>query len=343
MRKLIVMLFSILFIQSLVAKPEQIDSFDITTRTFSKLGTYVDYNWKGICTWIRYRNFPKPPTFAVTQIYDYYAPDLVVTVFNNKGDNPWFEADSLYEGLTYDTSGSLIEKIIPKLFNYKLKDIKQGSGKIQDRFGVNSGASIVRKEVDVIGHPASIAGYLPIVTLPSNTTILYPYYLSYQDIPGKLGIELSKPESYVLWNYFIGSATNHWGYEFPRDMSIILNNDYKASFVLAARAADIVTNSNFGHTVTSVSNSCGQNCRVANVVYDPGEEKVKWQMIYPKNKEVKLGQAESVMSGSMGSEYYNKGDGNYIFVVWRRYQGCSDIPKHKLYSATKKYSPTIKR
>ena len=327
-------LFLILFSLNLIAS--EMNSFNIGLETAKSYPEYMQYKVLGICTWIKKRSFPRPPSIVITPEVDYFAPDLVVTVFNKVGDNPWSEANFLDKA-----SHAGIESFVENKYGVKL-----GNTDIRDRFDRVSGVAIKRKIVDVIGHPNMLLNVpIPILLVP-DTIPFFPYYQSEADVLNTFGAieKVTRPmETLSVFNNFIGTMNNHWSFMFPREMSAIIHNDYKAALVFAARAAHIVTNRNTGHVVKSTANSCGVNCRVSNVFFNPDEKYIKWQEIYPKNRHIKLGENDLGLA-SMGNADYQKGGGNYIFVIWRRYQGCVQAPNHKLYKAatTKIFTPTVK-
>ena len=135
---------------------------------------------------------------------------------------------------------------------------------------------------------------------------------------------------------------HHWGYEFPRSMSVNIDNDYKASVVVALHAADLVTNNNALHTIQSTEDSCGQTCAVANVIEEMTEEHAIWQEVYPNDRRILLGQDNTVELDSLGQADDVAGNGNYVFVVWRHYKGCVQAPGNVVL-VTQPISPTKKR
>lgn len=56
---------------------------------------------------------------------------------------------------------------------------------------------------------------------------------------------------------------------------------------------------------------------IANVIFDPKREKVIWQEVYPNNRNIKPGDADD-----FGVSDEKSGNGNYVFVIWRKYRGC---------------------
>ena len=64
-------------------------------------------------------------------------------------------------------------------------------------------------------------------------------------------------------------------------MSVNIDNDYKASVVIALHAADLVTNNNALHDSIH-QRFLRKTCAVANVIEEMNEEHAIWQEVYPK-------------------------------------------------------------
>ncbi len=234
------------------------------------------------------------------------------------------------------------------------------SGGDQLTDGRNSGISSIMhssaditKSVDVIGSPVNMA-HLPYMVLRRDTTSYAPYFHSATDsVMGRLGIaeDLELLTFSPLGPYIGKSFVDHWTYEFPRDMSVVNANDYKASASISMHAADIVTNRHTGHVVKGTSDSCGINCAVANVV--PPEEVKKgrspheiWQEVYPLDRnKLNLGKSDqlSISPTDLGHDDEVAGKGNYVFLIWRHYKGCIQSHDAALISATVTVPPTKKR
>ena len=122
---------------------------------------------------------------------------------------------------------------------------------------------------------------------------------------------------HLLIGHEIGSFTQHWGQEIPRLMRVTQPSRFRASVVAAMHAADIVTNQQALHVAIPTRNACGPNCVVANVIYDPKHERVLWQEVYPNNRMIEPGDPSD-----FGVTDDEKGHGNYVFVIWRKYRGC---------------------
>jgi integrating conjugative element protein (TIGR03756 family) len=314
------------------APPTMITTPEIIEKIAAHYGEYTHYKVIGECQWESISN-GVPMTYT-TQELDEYLPDLIVTVFNQSGDNPWLEAATLIDPAAEATATAAI---------LAATGYVMGNGHTAAQSGNLHADHIVMKEVDVIGNPA-MSFQFPYVSLKADTEPFMPYYQSSLDLGGRSGTaELMRPESLDPFNYYIGpDFYNHWGYEFPRSMSVNIDNDYKASVVIALHAADIVTNNNALHTVQSTQDSCGKKCAVANVIEEMNEEHAIWQEVYPNDRHIYLGEDDSIQLQSLGEADEAAGNGNYVFVVWRHYQGCVQAPGNVVL-VTQPISPTTKR
>lgn len=267
----------------------------------------------GSCMWLE-RNFPPKvtPGPAVSQ----FLPDLIVTVSNNPGENPWVEANALYENkaaLTVYKSAFKAALNLPLGFG-------DGSGQVATQH-INEDRTRI---VSVLGSPSAVYQIKGITHRP-ETKLMKLYYSSLADAVNErtqiaeIAYLASRPQ--LLINHEIGSATYLWGHELPRLMRVTQPSRFRASVVAAMHAADIVTNEGGMHLKQPTTNACGPHCVVSNVVFDPQQKQVIWQEVYPNNR--------TIIPGSPSDEGVadeNKGNGNYVFVVWRKYKGCVKQP-----------------
>ena len=125
-----------------------INSATITADTLEALPSCVHYEVRGLCYWANYNSVNTTPYI------EQYLPDVVVTVFNKPGDNPWLEIND-----TLDQAGQVAESQIVS----SLTDLKTGYG--QHSFADIHEQNIFFKEADVIGNPA-------LAVLPQNMGFL---------------------------------------------------------------------------------------------------------------------------------------------------------------------------
>jgi integrating conjugative element protein (TIGR03756 family) len=288
--------------------PHPITTPQIAVKVLKQLTKNSHVRVIGTCFWLDNGVVPKvTPGPALSQ----FVPDLVVTVSNNPGENPWMEANALYEN-----KGAL------ELYQSAFKSVMQmplgfgdGSGQLASQH-INEDRTRV---VSVIGSPGDVYQIKGVTHLP-ETSFMKLYYSSLADAvnertqSGEIAYMASHP--HLLINHEIGSAFNSWGPEIPRLMRVTQPSRFKASVVAALHAADIVTNKGV-HLKQSTKNACGPHCVVANVVFDAKREHIIWQEVYPNNRNLTPGD-----SSDSGDKDDVKGNGNYVFVVWRQYKGC---------------------
>ncbi len=285
--------------------PHPINTLQMTVRVLSKMFGNSHYKIIGICTWVDGKIVPK---IITTPSVEQYLPDLIVTVSNKPEENPWFEAGKLFEN---SANRSLYQNVYMKATGFPL-----GFGDDSNQVTSMHLNDERTRVIDVIGSPAAFYR-IPYLSHRPETTFGMPYYLSEADAVmdrtemGEIPYMALHP--HLLINHDIGT----WGHEIPRLMRVTQPSRFRASIVAALHAVDIVTNHNSPHVTKSTKNSCGINCIVANVTYDPKEKNTIWQEIYPINRNFIPGDANDY-----GVEDDKEGNGNYVFVVWRKYRGC---------------------
>ncbi len=295
--------------QESINPPNPISSFGIATKVISQIFNNSHYKVIGSCTWA-VGGFP--PKLVPVPAVEQFLPDLIITVANRPETNPWIEAKALFEN-------SAAQAAYQK--TYKLAT---GS-----EFGFGNDAGQINhmhmedeqtRVVDVIGSPAGLYR-IPYLSHKPETRFGAPYYISEADAVAdrteiaEMAYMVTHPQ--LLFNHDIDGKGHIWGHEVPRLMRVTQPSRFRASVVAALHAADIVTNKNSLHVTQSTTNSCGPNCVVANVIFDPKQKQVIWQEVYPKNRTINFND-----SSDMGIEDEKAGNGNYIFVVWRKYRGC---------------------
>lgn len=313
------------------APPSHIHTFDIMEKTTSHFWDYAHFKVIGVCFWV---NCDPACISKQTPELDEYQPDLIVASYNGYGNNPWAEANDLLDSPAHTAATSAAKN----LTGYPL------TNGTTDAESNTHDDSIHTKSVDIVGNLNPYFD-LPIPHLALDTQMGVPYFQSDVDALGdRTGLaESIRPETLNPFSNFIGqNFTNHWGYEFPRSMSIHVANDYKASLMAGLHAADIVTNQNTLHVVKPTQDSCGHNCAVANVIEETIEAHEIWQEVYPLDRHVIIGEDDSLNPASLGSQDEQAGNGNYVFVLWRHYRGCMQT-KGDLLWVTVSVPPTQKR
>lgn len=298
--------------------PKSLNSAQIGLNIVSKMTKNAHIRFKGVCFWLT-RNVP--PKLVAAPAISQFIPDLVVTVSNNPGENPWIEARHLVEN---KAAVSGYQRVYQAAVGYPLGFGKDSMMSSPAHF--NEGHSRV---VSVFGAPTQYMR-LPALTHRPETSFPSVYYSSLADAAmerteiAELAYMATHPG--MLFGHEIGTTTNNWGFEMPRMMYVTQPYRFRASVVAAMHAADIITNKRSMHLGRTTTNRCGKDCIIANVVYDPNQEQVIWQEVYPKNRIIIPGKADD-----FGIDEDKAGKGNYIFVIWRKYEGCVE-QKGKLFS-----------
>ncbi len=299
------------------APPSRLSTLTLALDTAKHVFTATHFKPIGLCVWLDHGKFGVP-YLATTLELDEHLPDLVVTSFNQKNDDPWWLAHTTLDPVSYAAGDTTVRASTGNLAHLGNAPTPASNDGLQ-------GNGVLLKYVDVIGNPDPLA-YFPFISLRLDTRPLLPYYSSAADTPGRLGVAeaIRLVQSLDVFHYFIGkSFTDKWGYEFPREMSVSTSNDYEAAVIAALRAADIVTNQHVMHVVHGVSDSCGKNCAVAAVTESSGDH-VLWQEVYPHEHFITIGQSEQGLGAGheLGEADDKAGNGNYVFVLWREYKGC---------------------
>ncbi len=310
----------------------QVTSVQILSKIVPHYFEDLHYKPIGVCQWLD--TTPTGPVVSTTLEVDHFLPDLVVTVFNNEGDDPWLEANTTIDQVSEKTASSALEAV---------SGFSLGNGDTHSIQNSHQSNAIKTKTVDVVGAPSDFL-QTGMATISPNTSPYMPYYQSDLDVPGRLGVDsFVRTESFEPFGHSVGSGFHdQWASEFPREMEVDNNNDYKASVVMALRAADLVTNRNTGHIIRGTSDNCGTNCAVSGVVEEQSDTNEIFEEVWPNYRHIKLGQSDSTSINPIGQADFKAGEGNYVFVVWRHYRGCIRGPGQLIF-ATVQVPPYTKR
>jgi len=213
-----------------ITPPNPLNTLSLSIRVLENTLSNTHYRVIGTCVWAR--GLKPEPGLAIEQ----FLPDLIATVSNQPGHNPWTEANLLYEN---ETAVSAYEAAFRTAINLPFDHADTSSGAAQ--FTNSERLRIV----SIIGSPTNFY-HLPKLSHKPETTFGKLYYSSLLDAisnrteAGEIAYMATHPN--LLMTGFIGSALNHWGYEIPRLMQVTSHSRFRASVVAAMHAADIVTN-----------------------------------------------------------------------------------------------------
>lgn len=301
-----------IFINSTV-KADSLTTFEITQSTLSAIPHCLHYKITGTCFWQSCDN--GICSITATPKVDHYLPDAVVSVYRKTNSNPWDYARKLIDSEAKLAGDAELKRKV----GFELGVGNESSGSTHDQ-------NTHFKEVDIIGNPAIVFFTKHSkVFLPSEAQPFVPYYLSLADAylwRSPLVEAGLYPQFLVPGVHIVGSLIDNWGSIYPRTGFIEQPADGKAAAVIAQRAASIATHASLHIYKTLASGACGEHCKV-----DPANENdknTKWQMIYPSSENtcMMFGQNDLDQPHSWGNDLAEKGNGNYVWILWRRYRGC---------------------
>ncbi|MCK4608952.1 MAG: TIGR03756 family integrating conjugative element protein [Gammaproteobacteria bacterium] len=303
----------------------EVDTFKITRdvvdaalrHPFPSDKSFLNYKIEGMCFWKHKEH--GIPHFSSTLKVNEFLPDAVVSVYDNLGSNPWKYANKFIDPLAKDVGDQIYElkdDVKPNSTDYEVGSTKN----MMEKF----------KEVDVIGDPALVTLFVTLgfMLIPSKADAYNLYYSSMADSylwRNPLLDDITHPQDLLPNVRTEGSSIDEWGSIFPRIGYINQLGDYKAAAVLALRAADIATNSDQSHVYHYLkSGGCGDHCTVW-ASHENDFNDVKFQEIYPvrqKDAEKNFGINDLDALTAYNQDQLDKGDGNYLWVMWRHYEGC---------------------
>ncbi|EBO4818808.1 TIGR03756 family integrating conjugative element protein [Salmonella enterica subsp. enterica serovar Teko] len=278
----------------------------------------ISWRVSGICYWLLCTPFGC--TVKTSVKVTHFIPETVVSVYQDKGKNPWTEM-----ALVSGTSGGVENAV-----SGALAGLSAGGGSVSKVPGQRS-LHTRFKYVDAIGHPATslTGGQIPGYSCNSAATPLFPYFLSTLDsLVWRSGVpELAYPEALIPGKREVGSqaSQNMWGNVYPRSGFITQQDDYKAGAVIAQRVADIITRSGQVHVYQPlVGHRSPGYWPPGPVTENTGTKNHKWQRLSPS-----LSQSCAVFPDTGG---HVAEDGNYAWALWQPYSCCKRRGQTFLYS-----------
>ena len=275
---------------------------------------YFEWRVLGVCVW-------QHGIFVSTTPYvQHYWPDLLITANNSYGTNPLEagrEIDHIQKGIGDMLGAEAMYLGLPA-----------GSGST----GSTTRGQMNRFfEVSAIGNPIIQSLTYP-NSLPSTAT---PYMTYYNSLADRMLWRSPEYEAMLFPMFMIpyvrdlGTPLQPWGGIYPRYGMVVQPDQYKAAAVIAHRAAEIATTPLPTHVAMPISNVCGQMC-IAWVSHENDPYAVKFQMIYPIPETIfqsdKMGRNDLLSPVPEGAQYIEAGQNNYVWLEWRRYEGCVQAP-----------------
>jgi integrating conjugative element protein (TIGR03756 family) len=276
-----------------------------------------NYCFTGICFWLRCSLYECSVETSIK--VRHYNPDLVVSVYDEPGGNPWEDAQGIYGDFEIDMTDTFVGNFHP---------VFAGGGHQTEGGDHAIDKSLRFKEATAIGHPLSIASeYLSSTDMycPSEATPFYLYFSSGLDAwAWRLGLT----EQFYFYNFLPGIRVvgagyqQQWGPVFPRTGFILQKDDAKAAAVIAQRVGNIVTQDQQPHLYMSFDGNNYNRTWLPGELVENDADTGVWQMLAPKMDEQCYVFGENDVATTPWSEGRHTEDNRYAFALWRPYECC---------------------
>ena len=303
-------------LQAFEAEPTTITTADIVSAiTLDR--SCLNYCITGVCVWLRCSIYECSIETSIRVAH--YNPDLVVSVYDEPGDNPWQEMESIF--------GSLDSGIVSGIVS-TFHGAFVGGGHRTEGGNPATDQSLRFKEVTAIGHPfSSVSDFIGNTGYycPSEAESFNPYLLSSLDaLTWRLGL----PEMLYLQNLLPGRRVvgdgiqQQWGPVWPRTGFINQKDDAKAAAVVAQRAGNIVTQTRQPHIYNALDGNGYNRTWLPGELVENDPDTGVWQMLAPKVDEQCYAFGENDVLSTSWSEGRHSEDNRYAFTLWRPYECC---------------------
>lgn len=273
-----------------------------------------NYCLTGVCVWLRCGFGCSIKTSIRVR---HYNPDLVVSVYEESGNNPWREAKALFGATERISSSALVDTF---------HDAPAGYGARTEGGNFGADRSLRFKEAAAIGHPLSGLTRLPVqLWCPSQATPFVPYFSSsYDALAWRLGLA----EMFYLQNFLPGARVvgegyrQQWGSVFPRTGFINQKDDVKAGAVIAQRVGNIVTQQGQPHVYQPFGRVPYNRIRLPGELRENNSATGLWQMLAPKEDKQCYVFGQNDVLSTPWSANRQSDDKAYAYALWRQYECC---------------------
>lgn len=267
----------------------------------------LDYGVLGLCVWLDCDVGCRINTSIKIR---HFIPELVVSSYENTGQNPWTDLNTVVSAVTSVADNAL------------------GGGQNADhgadpRFHQN----LRFKNVDAIGHPGTelFNEFLDELDLglvcEGGAEPFKPYFISTLDaLAWRSGIpEMVYPEALIPGMRELGIPGDMWGNVYPRSGFANQTHDYKAAALMAQRSADIVTRRNQPHVYFPLVRDARDGYWPPGGV-EEGSGNHKWQHLSPNMSRSCVAWPDRSPANTYSDRLDDGGD--YVFALWQRYKCC---------------------
>lgn len=277
----------------------------------------LNYCVTGICVWLRC-GFGGCSIETSIQIR-HNNPDLVVSVYDEPGDNPWVDAETVLGNATTGAAKGLVSQFSNAIV---------GGGHRTEGGNHAVDQSLRFKEATAIGHPlASLGEFIKETELfcPSEATSFIPYFSSELDA---LSWRLGLAEQLYLHNLLpgrrvIGSGfLQQWGPVWPRTGFALQKDDVKAAAIIAQRVGNIVTQTFQPHVYLPLNGNGYNRTILPGELVENDPDTGVWQMLAPRQDSQCYVFGENDLLTPAWSTGRQSEDNRYAFSLWRPYECC---------------------
>jgi len=297
---------------------------EIVAQTTEAALTCAKWTPVGVCFWLRC-SLAGCDVGSSLKV-GHYSPDLVVSVYNDLGGNPWTEMRLTLGRIQQLAAQRLLGHLLPVPID-SAGNRTEGTATRKDH------RNLVFRETDAIGHPLSdLSGILAGAGLVcrSQARPFRPYFQSgldalawRQELP-----EALYPASWIPGMREVGSwPLQTWGNLYPRTGWTTQAEEPKAAALNAQRAGDIVTRTAQPHLHIPLTGPGGGGQRVwaPDPLLEGDADTGTWQMLAP----VAEGSCAIFGMNDLASPAGWAGGrvdpaGDYVWNLWRPYQCCSE-------------------
>jgi len=330
-QRAISLVLAVLLTNPFVGMAGTITTPEILAKTTAAAFACMQWMPIGTCFWLQCSLFSCSVRTSIK--VGHYNPDLVVSSYNELGDNPWVEIRATL-GLAQKTAATgLLGSLLPVPID---SDGNRTEGTTDNRDHKN----MIFRETDAIGHPlSSLSGIVARVGMlcQTETTSLVPYFQSSldalswrQEVP-----EIFYPASLIPGLREIGTwPLQTWGGVYPRTGWTTQAEEPKAAAINAQRAGDIVTRTAQPHVYIPITPSAsGQKVWSPGPLMEKDPSTGTWQMLVPYTEtscNVFGTNDLASLTGWGGGRVDSEGD--YVWNLWRPYKCCQRRGQFFLFS-----------
>jgi integrating conjugative element protein (TIGR03756 family) len=256
----------------------------------------------------------------------HYTPELVVSVYNEMGANPWTDMGRVLGAAQRSAAGGLLGRLqgVP---------IGSAGNRTEGTASARDHRNLVFRETDAIGHPSiDPFGLLNGIGLscPRQAEPGQPYFLSALDaLAWRFDVpEALYPASWIPGPREIGQwPLQTWGSVHPRTGWTTQAEEPKAAAINAQRAGDIVTRAGQPHVYQPLAGTVAGDQRVwpPGPLIEADAQTGTWQMLLPvaEGECQVFGVNDLATPASWAAGRVDPG-GDYAWTLWRPYQCCRE-------------------